>query len=258
MLKHLLNTTHATDFTRTTAFQESRAKTRFDWFCHQPAASSQHQLTRQPAGLTRRPAGKLNNDDVSSNVSNQQEATAQTSSWYWKKAIAKQCRLNKSIRQRFAFALKIQQMACAMIKPAGSHSYLESAGSSLKDNQQANPTADDLAKQFQQQRFSSNDQAVTTQQRCKISNNANSAEATSSSPRKTNQAISSHATSKFSVGKTAVFALPKLCGNFSRILSQSSVQATVQQVQDLGRIRAIDLLPDFTPDSSQEPSTSVI
>ncbi|KZV16317.1 hypothetical protein F511_10269 [Dorcoceras hygrometricum] len=30
----------------------------------------------------RRPAGKLNNDDVSSNVSNQQEATAQTSSWY--------------------------------------------------------------------------------------------------------------------------------------------------------------------------------
>ncbi|KZV37520.1 hypothetical protein F511_09687 [Dorcoceras hygrometricum] len=47
----------------------------------------------------------------------------------------------------------------------------------------ANPTADDLEKQFQLQRFSSNDQAVTTQQRCKISNNANSAEATSSSPR---------------------------------------------------------------------------
>ncbi|KZV29481.1 hypothetical protein F511_03766 [Dorcoceras hygrometricum] len=37
---------------------------------------------------------------------------------------------------RFAFTLKIQQMACAMIKPAGSHSYLESAGTSLKDNQQ--------------------------------------------------------------------------------------------------------------------------
>ncbi|KZV18332.1 hypothetical protein F511_19220 [Dorcoceras hygrometricum] len=37
-------------------------------------------------------------------------------SWYWKLAIAKRCRLNKSIRQRFAFALKIQQMACAMIK----------------------------------------------------------------------------------------------------------------------------------------------
>ncbi|KZV21471.1 NB-ARC domain-containing disease resistance protein [Dorcoceras hygrometricum] len=49
------------------------------------------------------------------------------SSWYLKLAIAKRCRLNKSIRQRFAFALKTQQMACAMIKPAGSHSYLESA-----------------------------------------------------------------------------------------------------------------------------------
>ncbi|KZV37574.1 nuclear matrix constituent protein 1-like protein [Dorcoceras hygrometricum] len=51
-------------------------------------------------------------------------------------AIARRCRLKKSIRQRFAFALKIQQMACAMIKPAGSHNYLESAGTSLKDNQQ--------------------------------------------------------------------------------------------------------------------------
>ncbi|KZV38130.1 myb family transcription factor [Dorcoceras hygrometricum] len=80
-------------------------------------------------------------------------------------AIARRCRLKKSIRQRFAFALKIQQMACAMIKPAGSHSYLESAGTLLKDNQQ--------------------------------------------------------------------------------ILSQSSVQATNQQVRDLGRIRAIELLPDF-------------
>ncbi|KZV37401.1 hypothetical protein F511_01269 [Dorcoceras hygrometricum] len=64
----------------------------------------------------RRPAGELSNDDVSSNVSNQQEVTAQTSSWYLKLAIAKRCRLNKSIRQRFASALKIQQMACAMIK----------------------------------------------------------------------------------------------------------------------------------------------
>ncbi|KZV16740.1 hypothetical protein F511_41951 [Dorcoceras hygrometricum] len=64
----------------------------------------------------RRPAGELNNDDVSSNVSNQQKATAQTSSWYWKLAIAKRCRLNKSIRQCFAFTLKIQQMTCAMIK----------------------------------------------------------------------------------------------------------------------------------------------
>ncbi|KZV24548.1 hypothetical protein F511_37056 [Dorcoceras hygrometricum] len=65
------------------------------------------------------------------------------------------------------------------------------------------------------------------------------------------------------------FCTPKLCKNFSRILSQSSVQATVQHVRDLRRIRAIDLLPDFvqtvgfvlpdfTPDSSQEPSTSAI
>ncbi|KZV27735.1 hypothetical protein F511_03973 [Dorcoceras hygrometricum] len=42
--------------------------------------------------------------------------------------------------QRFAFTLKIQLMACAMIKPAGSHSYLESAGTSLKDNQQRSKT----------------------------------------------------------------------------------------------------------------------
>ncbi|KZV25582.1 hypothetical protein F511_22212 [Dorcoceras hygrometricum] len=48
-LTHLLNTTRATRLHATTAFQESRAKTRFDWFCHRPAASSQHQLTRQPA-----------------------------------------------------------------------------------------------------------------------------------------------------------------------------------------------------------------
>ncbi|KZV46124.1 hypothetical protein F511_29644 [Dorcoceras hygrometricum] len=43
----------------TWAFQESRAKTLFDWFCHRPAASSQHQLTRQPAGLT---AGEICSD----------------------------------------------------------------------------------------------------------------------------------------------------------------------------------------------------
>ncbi|KZV50118.1 hypothetical protein F511_16511 [Dorcoceras hygrometricum] len=34
------------------AFQESRAETRFDWFCHRPVASSPNQLTRHPAGLT--------------------------------------------------------------------------------------------------------------------------------------------------------------------------------------------------------------
>ncbi|KZV29174.1 hypothetical protein F511_39628 [Dorcoceras hygrometricum] len=38
---------------------------------------------------------------------------------------------------------------------------------------------------------------------------------------------------------------PKFCSSFAKSLSQSSVQATIQQVRDLGRIRAIDLLPDF-------------
>ncbi|KZV39410.1 hypothetical protein F511_33645 [Dorcoceras hygrometricum] len=42
------------------------------------------QQTKKDQAGARRPVGKLNNDDVSSNVSNQQEATAQTSSWYWK------------------------------------------------------------------------------------------------------------------------------------------------------------------------------
>ncbi|KZV51994.1 ATP-binding cassette transporter [Dorcoceras hygrometricum] len=51
-LKHLLITQTQPDFTQTTAFQESRAKTRFDWFCHRPVASSPNQLTRHPAGLT--------------------------------------------------------------------------------------------------------------------------------------------------------------------------------------------------------------
>ncbi|KZV29304.1 hypothetical protein F511_08311 [Dorcoceras hygrometricum] len=75
-------------------------------------------------------------------------------------AIARRCRLNKSIRQRFAFTPKIQQMACAMSKPEDSYSYLESAGSvvsfekkSAWTNEEfrswtfskANPTADDLS-----------------------------------------------------------------------------------------------------------------
>ncbi|KZV23069.1 hypothetical protein F511_25111 [Dorcoceras hygrometricum] len=38
---------------------------------------------------------------------------------------------------------------------------------------------------------------------------------------------------------------PDCCENSSRFVSQSSVQATIQQVRDLGRIREIDLLPDF-------------
>ncbi|KZV39840.1 hypothetical protein F511_15320 [Dorcoceras hygrometricum] len=121
----------------------------------------------------RRPAGELNNDDVSSNVSNQQEATAQTSRWYWKLAIAKRCRLNKSIRQRFAFTLKIQQVTCAVIEnqqiatgisnqlcksPAGSIVEFEKRAAITNNKfsrwtfSKANPAADDLATQFQQQR----------------------------------------------------------------------------------------------------------
>ncbi|KZV30402.1 hypothetical protein F511_20678 [Dorcoceras hygrometricum] len=42
------------------------------------------RIDEERSADARRPAGELNNDDVSSNVSNQQEATAQTSSWYWK------------------------------------------------------------------------------------------------------------------------------------------------------------------------------
>ncbi|KZV37521.1 hypothetical protein F511_09688 [Dorcoceras hygrometricum] len=80
----------------------------------------------------------------------------------------------------------------------------------------ANPTADDLAKQLQQQRFSSNDQAVTTQQRCKISNNANSAEATSSSPR-----------SRFLYAKQYSLYRKLHHGNSKRFLTRTSSCATI-------------------------------
>ncbi|KZV55560.1 HLH DNA-binding domain superfamily protein [Dorcoceras hygrometricum] len=43
------------------------------------------------------------------------ESYSATSSWYLKLAIAKRCRLDKWIRQHFAFALKIQQMLFAMV-----------------------------------------------------------------------------------------------------------------------------------------------
>ncbi|KZV36167.1 hypothetical protein F511_22835 [Dorcoceras hygrometricum] len=61
-------------------------------------------------------AGALSIDDViSSDITisrNIYQQRASTSSWYLKLAIAKRCRLHKLIRQRFAFALKIQQMVC--------------------------------------------------------------------------------------------------------------------------------------------------
>ncbi|KZV29773.1 hypothetical protein F511_17616 [Dorcoceras hygrometricum] len=51
-----------------------------------------------------------------------------TSCWFGKPFVeVKRRRFVKLKRCRFAFALKTQQLACAMIKPAGSHNYLESA-----------------------------------------------------------------------------------------------------------------------------------
>ncbi|KZV55158.1 hypothetical protein F511_27507 [Dorcoceras hygrometricum] len=55
------------------------------------------------------------------------------------------CRLKKSIRQRFAFTLKDSADGlCDDLKPADSHSYRESAGTSLKDNQQEQAKAQGL------------------------------------------------------------------------------------------------------------------
>ncbi|KZV37086.1 hypothetical protein F511_15032 [Dorcoceras hygrometricum] len=158
-------------------------------FCENPKIQLQKKKQNSPAGRksaggrnsavapvadeersagARRPAGELNNDDVSSNVSNQQEATAQTSSWYWKLAIAKRCRLNKSIRQRVALTLKIQKMTCAMIKnqQIATGSVVEFEKKSALTNKEfsrwtfskANPAADDLATQNSAatQNFSSN------------------------------------------------------------------------------------------------------
>ncbi|KZV48043.1 hypothetical protein F511_26454 [Dorcoceras hygrometricum] len=53
-----------------------------------------------------------------------------------------------------------------------------------------------------------------------------------------------HTISKFTVRK-ATFLRDKVLRKFQQILSQSSVQATNQQVRNLGRIHAIELLPDF-------------
>ncbi|KZV48084.1 SMAD/FHA domain-containing protein [Dorcoceras hygrometricum] len=43
------------------------------------------------------------------------ESYSATSRWYLKLAIAKRCRLDKWIRQRFAFALKVQSMDITMV-----------------------------------------------------------------------------------------------------------------------------------------------
>ncbi|KZV32819.1 hypothetical protein F511_24065 [Dorcoceras hygrometricum] len=58
--------------------------------------------------------GKRNSEESDVVLKNQQRAS--TSSWYLELTIAKRCRLHKLIRQRFAFALWIQQMLFAMRK----------------------------------------------------------------------------------------------------------------------------------------------
>ncbi|KZV37804.1 hypothetical protein F511_24495 [Dorcoceras hygrometricum] len=60
-------------------------------------------------------AGALSIDDVISSDITISRKLLFTSSWYLEIAIAKRCRLHKLIRQRFALALKIQQMLFALI-----------------------------------------------------------------------------------------------------------------------------------------------
>ncbi|KZV38341.1 hypothetical protein F511_22543 [Dorcoceras hygrometricum] len=124
------------------------------------------------------------------------EPAAKGFRWYLKFSGSKRCRLKKSIRHRFAFTLKIQQMTCAMNKtsiylqvsrisccksPAGlvvefeKKSALTNKEFSSWTFSKANPAADDLATQFQQQR--------KTQQQCNFSS-WRLATQTSSSPQK--------------------------------------------------------------------------
>ncbi|KZV18670.1 hypothetical protein F511_40255 [Dorcoceras hygrometricum] len=201
-------------------------------------------------------------------------------------AIARRCRLKKSIRQRFAFTLKIQQMTCAMIKnqQIATGPVVEFEKKSALTNKEfsrwiiskANPAADDLA----MQKFSSNAkfssdadfifstkklEFLDAKQDCCTGNFTSESRRDLSRVQGRFRAV----TVKLRESEKQQFCTPKICGNFSRILSQSSVQATVLQVRDLGRIRAIDslpdlvqtagfVLPDFTPNSSQEPNTSAI
>ncbi|KZV23573.1 DEAD-box ATP-dependent RNA helicase 16 [Dorcoceras hygrometricum] len=75
-------------------------------------------------------AGALSVDVMSSDIKISRkifQQRASTSRGNLELAIAKRCRLHKLIRQRFAFALKIQQMLFALISssrkiPAGSYS----------------------------------------------------------------------------------------------------------------------------------------
>ncbi|KZV34685.1 hypothetical protein F511_21800 [Dorcoceras hygrometricum] len=97
----------------------------------------------------------------------------------------------------------------------------------------ANPTADDLAKQFQQRRkFNSNE---------KFSSDAGFIFSTKNSDFSARSKILEQKTPPVEIRKD----FSRVQGRIHAILSQSFVQATNQQVRDLGRIRAIELLPDF-------------
>ncbi|KZV23381.1 hypothetical protein F511_09126 [Dorcoceras hygrometricum] len=75
-------------------------------------------------------AGALSVDVISSDITISRkiyQQRASTSRGNLELAIAKRCRLHKLVRQRFAFALKIQQMLFALISssrkiPAGRYS----------------------------------------------------------------------------------------------------------------------------------------
>ncbi|KZT75946.1 hypothetical protein F511_47029 [Dorcoceras hygrometricum] len=57
-------------------------------------------------------AGALSVDDVINSDITISRKQLFTRKWYLELAIAKRCRLHELIRQRFALALKIQQMVC--------------------------------------------------------------------------------------------------------------------------------------------------
>ncbi|KZV23451.1 fimbrin-1-like [Dorcoceras hygrometricum] len=143
------------------------------------------------AAGARRQAGELSNDDVSSNVSNRQEATVQTSSWYLKLAIAKRClvELGKEtssdansaatqIQQRRKFSSDANSAATQIQQRRKFSSDANSAATQIQQRRKFSSDANSAATQIQQRRkFSSdaNSAATQIQQRRKFSSDANSA-----------------------------------------------------------------------------------
>ncbi|KZV49349.1 hypothetical protein F511_09256 [Dorcoceras hygrometricum] len=103
-----------------------------------------------------------------------------------------------------------------------------------------------------QQRFSSDANSAATQLQQLAFSNADFVFSTEILDAKQGkQVISSHATSKFSVRKTAVFT-PKICGNFSRIRAtrlHTKFLTRAKHLRDLGRpdfrLRQVHIKPDF-------------